>query len=658
MGFCRICCKKLSETIKFCGNCGTKTNFDKKKKTTKTKEFSAFPSHTDYKSGHEVIGSLPQKENNKLKIFATLVVISLLLSSLLFLYAKRNDEGDENKISEMESFDGATVHLQLNYWRTVEQGQDSSSLPDPWIRVYTGNGQYENTKVWKNSLEWYGDIRFRFNIAANEKNLGIAYELYDYDGDSIRNPNVSNSTLMDVNPNVSGSSSDSRRVSFWYNLSTSSDGNCITTFDIESKCSEGVSLSSGLPRYNVVEMAFSGFDDGVAYEYDSYVSFTIWWEKSEDNISDDFHTSDMYGDGVKDYKDYNDDIDVGITVNLDKFGILANNDEYVNLEVFINGDSRYLLGQTGDSVRINAGETKKFNETFFFDLDDTKEYSIIQFVAYSSGSLFSSNFDLDGNMDDSNVLTLFFYTSTGNLSENYNGGYANGNNDSGSDAATDAILYYSVDITDTASLGELRNFEWNYGSKNYNYEMIIDPDVYYYFKSLEHDLSFESDWPAGYARFATPDEQYVINLANDLNSIAVSEGFTDLETANFILSFVQTIDYKVDNYTNYQGIQEYPKYPVEMLWDGQGDCEDSSALFASLMEALGYDAVLLLFLGDGEGHAAIGISVSGASGTSYSYGGVEYYYAETTDTGTSIGVDPTYYFYGLDMSRASYTYDV
>ena len=235
-------------------------------------------------------------------------------------------------------------------------------------------------------------------------------------------------------------------------------------------------------------------------------------------------------------------------------------------------------------------------------------------------NLFSSNFDLDGNMDDSNVLTLFFYTNTGNLSENYNGGYANGNNDSGSDAATDAILYYSVDITDTAYLGELRNFEWNYGSKNYNYEMIIDPDVYYYFKSLDHDLSYESDWPAGYARFTTPDEQYVINLANDLNSIAVSEGFTDLETANFILSFVQTIDYKVDNYTNYQGIQEYPKYPVEMLWDGQGDCEDSSALFASLMEALGYDAVLLLFFGYSDGHAAIGISVSGASGTSYSYG--------------------------------------
>ena len=95
-----------------------------------------------------------------------------------------------------------------------------------------------------------------------------------------------------------------------------------------------------------------------------------------------------------------------------------------------------------------------------------------------------------------------------------------------------------------------------------------------------------------------------------------------------------------------------------MLWDGQGDCEDSSALFASLMEALGYDAVLLLFLGNIEGHAAIGISVDGASGKSYGYQNNEYYYAETTDTGSFIGDDPKYYFVDLDTDEASYIYNV
>ena len=652
--FCRICGNKMTDTTKFCRKCGTKTNFVEKEKLTKDKDKNT--SNKTNEPWHEVITNVPKKEKSKLKIFASLVVISLVLASLLFFYSKIDNDEDQNGINSINNFDGATVHLQLNYWKTIDQGQDSSSLPDPWIRVYTDQGQNEKTKVWKDSLEWYGDIRLRFNVGENEKSLGMAFELYDYDGESIRNPNVKNSTLMDINPNVSGPSSDSKIISFWYNLSTDAEGDCISTFEIQTKCSDGVSTSSGLPRYNVVEMSFSGFDDGVSNEYDSYISFVIWWEDNESHASE-AHTLDTDGDGVTDYKDYNDEMDVGITINLNKLKLLTNSDEYVNLEVFIDGDSRYLLGQTGDAIRMNAGENRTFNETFFFDLDDTKEYSIIQFVAYSSGNLFSSNFDLDGDMDYSNILTLFFYTNTGNLSDNYNGGYSNGNNDLGSDSITDAILYYSVNITDTASLGEKREFEWNYGSKTYNYEMFIDPDLYYQFKSLDHNV-YDFDWPEGYARFTTPNEQYIINLANDLNYLAIEENFNELETANFILSFVQAIDYKVDNYTNYQGIQEYPKYPVEMLWDGQGDCEDSSALFASLLEALGYDAVLLLFLGNIEGHAAIGVSIDEASGKSYQYQNKNYYYAETTDTGSTIGDDPKYYFIDLDTEEASYIYDV
>ena len=60
---------------------------------------------------------------------------------------------------------------------------------------------------------------------------------------------------------------------------------------------------------------------------------------------------------------------------------------------------------------------------------------------------------------------------------------------------TDAMLRYSVVMTNTASLGEEKSFEWNYKSKNYRYDMYIDPDVYYEFKSLDHDISDEYDWP-------------------------------------------------------------------------------------------------------------------------------------------------------------------
>jgi len=619
------------------------------------KEFSYTPLQTIPKN---------KESPNKVHILITLAVISTLLGTSLWFYKNYEGAEDEEKSTaegnELMTSD-ATVHIQLNSWRTQDLGQDALSFPDPWLRIYTDSGEYRNTKVWKDSLEWYGDIEFEFDLQEYNDSLGIAIELYDSDDQSSQNPRVSNSTLMDINPNLSGSTSESKRIGFWYNLSMENNGVCVTAFEIEDSCQESVSLSSGLPRYNLVEIEVDGKDDNNnnANQFDSYIRFVIWWElKKEPNLSDDFYTLDSDGDGVKNYLDYNDEMDIGINVILDEFGIVSNYDEYINLEVFINGDSRYLLGQTGDSIHIQGGQMQSFDESFFFDIDDTMEYTIIQFVAYSSGWLFNSNFDLNGDLDNSNILTLYFYSNTGELSENYKEGYADGSTDVGADAVTDAMLQYTVVITDTATLGDLRSFEWNYGLKNYQYEMYIDSDIYYEFKSLDHDLSDEYDWPDGYARFTTPDEQYVINLANDLNSIAVSEGFTDLETANFILSFVQTIDYKVDNYTNYQGIQEYPKYPIEMLWDGQGDCEDSSALYASLMEALGYDAVLLLFLGDIEGHAAIGVSVPGATGKSYRYSGMDYYYAETTDTGPSIGNDPTYNFPGLDMSQSSYIYNV
>ena len=329
------------------------------------------------------------------------------------------------------------------------------SFPDPWLRIYTDSGEYRNTKVWKDSLEWYGDIEFEFDIQEYNNSLGIVIELYDSDDQSSQNPRVGNSTLMDINPNLSGSTSESKRIGFWYNLSTENNGVCVTAFEIEDACQESVSLSSGLPRYNLVEIEVDGKDDNNndVNQFDSYIRFVIWWElKKEPNLSDDFYTLDSDGDGVKNYLDYNDEMDIGITVTLDEFGIASNYDEYINLEVFINGDSRYLLGQTGDSIRIQGGQMQSFDESFFFDIDDTIEYTIIQFVAYSSGWLFNSNFDLDGDLDNSNILTLYFYSNTGELSDNYKGGYADGNTDTGTDAVTDAMLQYSVVIIDTATL--------------------------------------------------------------------------------------------------------------------------------------------------------------------------------------------------------------
>ncbi|WP_292522146.1 hypothetical protein [Methanoculleus sp.] len=114
-----------------------------------------------------------------------------------------------------------------------------------------------------------------------------------------------------------------------------------------------------------------------------------------------------------------------------------------------------------------------------------------------------------------------------------------------------------------------------------------------------------------------------------------------------LVFFVQQIPYdKDENTTSYiEGVLprhvrslddgiEYPKYPVEMLVDGRGDCEDAAILMTGLLDALGYDTVLLKY----SNHMAIGIRMDAfnpyyAKYTPkyFTYEGKHYYYIEGTD---------------------------
>ncbi len=122
-----------------------------------------------------------------------------------------------------------------------------------------------------------------------------------------------------------------------------------------------------------------------------------------------------------------------------------------------------------------------------------------------------------------------------------------------------------------------------------------------------------------------------------------------------VVFFVQQIPYEYDNSTNsyIEGVLprhalhigdgiEYQKYPAEMLVDRKGDCEDAAILMAGLIDALGYDAVLLRYRGDTKlgiaGHMALGIQMNEfnpyyAKYTPryFEHGGKHYYYIEGTD---------------------------
>ncbi|WP_292731118.1 hypothetical protein [Methanoculleus sp.] len=126
-----------------------------------------------------------------------------------------------------------------------------------------------------------------------------------------------------------------------------------------------------------------------------------------------------------------------------------------------------------------------------------------------------------------------------------------------------------------------------------------------------------------------------------------------------LIFFVQQIPYESDtsaeSYTegvlpyyarHVGGGVEYPKYPVETLVDGKGDCEDAAILMGGLLDALGYDTVLLQY----PDHMALGIRMDGfnpwyAKYTPkyFEYEGKHYYYVEGTNYTTISTGNSTYW---------------
>lgn len=134
------------------------------------------------------------------------------------------------------------------------------------------------------------------------------------------------------------------------------------------------------------------------------------------------------------------------------------------------------------------------------------------------------------------------------------------------------------------------------------------------------------------------DDAYIGSLVETIRNTASLKGYSEYQVVEFATSFVQSLEYTVDSVTS--PYDEYPRYPIETLFDRGGDCEDTSILLASLLHSMGY-GVVLIELPD---HCAVGI-LGGENiyGTYWKYEGKKYYYIETTDTGWGIGELPDAY---------------
>jgi hypothetical protein len=197
-----------------------------------------------------------------------------------------------------------------------------------------------------------------------------------------------------------------------------------------------------------------------------------------------------------------------------------------------------------------------------------------------------------------------------------------------------------------------QTFSWDYDGKHWNWNLSIPAALYDAYKSVPVSTRTHSG-PAGYGYLTTTHDSYVEMLAQKLNETTTELGYNSYDQVSFVLAFVQSLPYTSDNVT--EGYNEYPRFPIETLVDGGGDCEDTSILFATITLIMGYGTVYI----NPTNHYAVGILGDNLKGTYWEYpqtSGQKYYYCETTGDGFKIGQIPeTYsgvsaYIYPIDES--------
>ena len=194
------------------------------------------------------------------------------------------------------------------------------------------------------------------------------------------------------------------------------------------------------------------------------------------------------------------------------------------------------------------------------------------------------------------------------------------------DATGDVIRYLEFFIEDA------RVFEhtWTFGGVTYTIRLdMLYSDVFWYTYSDPYgNIRLSLTDPAYVSNYHTVDDGTLLELMRMLS--AYGSGMDRTEFARFVLSFVQTIPYVTDE--DSVGEREYWKYPLETLWDGGGDCEDSTILYDTLMLMAGYDVAFVLF----QDHAMSAVSVD-VDGHSLTRDGIVYVFCETT-TVSEIGL--------------------
>ena len=172
-----------------------------------------------------------------------------------------------------------------------------------------------------------------------------------------------------------------------------------------------------------------------------------------------------------------------------------------------------------------------------------------------------------------------------------------------------------------------RRYVWNFEGKTFTLLLGLSVEVYNSYTNRER-----ADWVVMLAEGVHAAKP----IAEEFKKLAKKHNWTAEQIANFVLSFVQCLPYTVDDVST--GVDEFPRFSIETLVAGGGDCEDTTILAGSIFLVLGYDLVCL----NPKGHLALGIEGK-FPGAYFEHNRKRYFYSETTGTGWAIGNLPEVY---------------
>lgn len=169
-------------------------------------------------------------------------------------------------------------------------------------------------------------------------------------------------------------------------------------------------------------------------------------------------------------------------------------------------------------------------------------------------------------------------------------------------------------------------FTWSYDNKLISMVYYFDQADYTYYKNTARVYD---NW-VHYLE-EDPTHEVMDDFAQEFKLLAAEHKWSDWQLAECAINFVQTLKYKND------GQWEYPRYPIETLVEKGGDCEDLAIVLDKLLDALGFDCVLISPLK----HMGVGIATKyPVDGAVFEHRGKNYYYIETTSGGWAIGDYP------------------